>query len=350
MLNGGEMSRALLRGVLALCLVVALPVLSGLFVTPPQPAAAHPGGLDSSGCHTCHTNCTEKYGIPYESYHCHGGGTPNGAPTPTAPPTTVPRDTTPPPVPVVSGVPAVETGSVTLTMAAEAGASIVCASNVAGQLFTASGTGAPQPIGFDVPVGSHSISCTAADGAGNVSPAYTTQATYAAPTPPKLRQLTRRATAPLVIQVSGTTGTVVTVALSDGQTQTVPLTSSSMGTASFDVPDGTYSVDAAAADRKGTASTVTRLDVTADATAPKLAIAVNKERAKDGSLTFKVMSESGTDVTVRTKGTKLRRNYVATSKPRTFSKNVVGGRFVITATATDEHGNATTRKATVTIA
>lgn len=33
---------------------------------------AHPGRTDSSGCHTCRTNC-EKWGLSYGQYHCHNG-------------------------------------------------------------------------------------------------------------------------------------------------------------------------------------------------------------------------------------------------------------------------------------
>jgi len=35
------------------------------------PAFSHPGRTDSSGCHTCRTNCEEKYNIPYGFYHRH---------------------------------------------------------------------------------------------------------------------------------------------------------------------------------------------------------------------------------------------------------------------------------------
>ena len=37
------------------------------------PASAHPGRTDSSGCHTCRTNCS-KWGLSTGQYHCHGGG------------------------------------------------------------------------------------------------------------------------------------------------------------------------------------------------------------------------------------------------------------------------------------
>jgi len=36
----------------------------------PSIAAAHPGRTDSSGCHTCRTNCS-KWGLTMGEYHCH---------------------------------------------------------------------------------------------------------------------------------------------------------------------------------------------------------------------------------------------------------------------------------------
>ncbi len=50
----------------------AMIVVFGIFLFTGN-ALAHPGGLDGSGCHTCRTNCTEKYNIPYDLYHCHSG-------------------------------------------------------------------------------------------------------------------------------------------------------------------------------------------------------------------------------------------------------------------------------------
>lgn len=42
-----------------------------LFFTISSPVFAHPGNTDSNGCHTCRTNCAEKWGIPYGFYHRH---------------------------------------------------------------------------------------------------------------------------------------------------------------------------------------------------------------------------------------------------------------------------------------
>lgn len=36
----------------------------------PSVSFAHPGGTDSSGCHTCRTNCS-SWGLSYGEYHCH---------------------------------------------------------------------------------------------------------------------------------------------------------------------------------------------------------------------------------------------------------------------------------------
>ncbi len=41
-------------------LVLAIPTIS----------FAHPGRTDSSGCHTCKTNCS-NWGLSYGEYHCH---------------------------------------------------------------------------------------------------------------------------------------------------------------------------------------------------------------------------------------------------------------------------------------
>lgn len=50
---------------------------------------AHPGRMDSNGCHVCRTNC-EKWGLQNGEYHCHNGGSSSTSSysqttTPTAP-------------------------------------------------------------------------------------------------------------------------------------------------------------------------------------------------------------------------------------------------------------------------
>lgn len=42
-----------------------------IFITfTPVITSAHPGRTDSSGCHTCKTNCP-NWGLDYGEYHCH---------------------------------------------------------------------------------------------------------------------------------------------------------------------------------------------------------------------------------------------------------------------------------------
>lgn len=67
----------LLRGnFILLVVVVALSVSFGPTVT-----FAHPGRTDSSGCHTCRTNCP-NWGLSYGEYHCHRS---KGVPQPKEP-------------------------------------------------------------------------------------------------------------------------------------------------------------------------------------------------------------------------------------------------------------------------
>jgi len=40
------------------------------FAAAGQITLAHPGRTDSSGCHTCRTNCP-SWGLSYGEYHCH---------------------------------------------------------------------------------------------------------------------------------------------------------------------------------------------------------------------------------------------------------------------------------------
>lgn len=92
------MKRAVTFGLVASLIV-------GLMVSPP-PAAAHPGGTDGNGCHTCRTNCSERWGIPYGYYHrhnpvrdCFAAAAPP-PPPPTPQPTAILR--TPEPTPTFS--------------------------------------------------------------------------------------------------------------------------------------------------------------------------------------------------------------------------------------------------------
>ncbi len=70
----------------------------------PLTVSAHPGNTASDGCHYCRTNC-DKWGVPWNERHCHGGGsapaviyespsnTPIPLPTWTPAPTWTPRPT-----------------------------------------------------------------------------------------------------------------------------------------------------------------------------------------------------------------------------------------------------------------
>lgn len=56
------------RILFSLSIVIALTISLDVY--------AHPGRTDSSGCHTCRTNC-ENWGLSYGEYHCHNGSSSN---------------------------------------------------------------------------------------------------------------------------------------------------------------------------------------------------------------------------------------------------------------------------------
>ena len=45
-------------------------ILIALILVIPNISLAHPGRTDTSGCHTCHTNCA-SWGLSTGEYHCH---------------------------------------------------------------------------------------------------------------------------------------------------------------------------------------------------------------------------------------------------------------------------------------
>ena len=44
----------------------------GAFLLFSSPVSAHPGKVAADGCHYCRTNCN-KWGVPWNERHCHGG-------------------------------------------------------------------------------------------------------------------------------------------------------------------------------------------------------------------------------------------------------------------------------------
>ncbi len=54
-----------------LALVLTILVIVGSLLGSATITEAHPGGTDGNGCHTCRTNCTERWGISYGFYHRH---------------------------------------------------------------------------------------------------------------------------------------------------------------------------------------------------------------------------------------------------------------------------------------
>ena len=62
------------RGKINLKRNMKLLTIIAVIVLIPTKVLAHPCRLDSTGCHTCRTNCP-SWGLEYEEYHCHSGNT-----------------------------------------------------------------------------------------------------------------------------------------------------------------------------------------------------------------------------------------------------------------------------------
>lgn len=66
-------------------------ILISVLLFTPLVSSAHPGRTDSSGCHTCRTNCS-SWGLSTGEYHCHQS---KGLPQPVEPIHSVYSDTGP---------------------------------------------------------------------------------------------------------------------------------------------------------------------------------------------------------------------------------------------------------------
>jgi len=340
---------------LVCALAIALPVTIGFLVNAAAPASAHPGGTDSSGCHTCRTNCTERYGIPYGDYHCHNGGTSSGGSsggsgTPAAPPPP-PRDTTPPAVPAHASFSFDDFNGIgRATVTAEGGSRIVGWSNIAGVVYEGVGTGGALPIEFRVPEGTHLVTFTATDAAGNASAASAPLTVTNAPlTAPLLRLSSKPGRLPVLVSVTAKPNAAVNFAGGPVPLPTVVLPASGAGSATFGtLPDGQHDLTAAFADGQGRTSPPATLRVVVDTTPPNLDVKVNKKAAKRGQVKYEIATEPGAEVSVN--GVRaLKRSYTAGSAPIKRAVAVDDGRYTVTVVASDGTGNTTTEKLAVNV-
>ena len=53
-----------------ICLAIGILAIISVIFGIPEYSNAHPGRTDSSGCHTCRTNCA-SWGLSTGEYHCH---------------------------------------------------------------------------------------------------------------------------------------------------------------------------------------------------------------------------------------------------------------------------------------
>lgn len=343
----------------ARCLVVVLAAGLALMLNNlagrPRQGFAHPGGLDGNGCHVCRTNCTESWGIPYGFYHRHVGGADvpcsggGGSPSPAPPPP--PRDTTPPAAPTHANLSFDSfNGIARVTVTAEAGSTLVAWSSAVGTVYEGRGTGAPQQIEFRVPEGSHQVTFTATDAAGNKSRSSAPLSIANPPlSAPRLQLMSKPGRLPVMISIIAIPNATVNLAGAPVPIAGVQMAASGAGQVSIpSLPDGQHNLVAQFMDGQGRTSPPGTLAVVVDTIPPKLVVSIDKKAAKRGQVKYAIETEPGAKVFVRGSG-KLKRNYTAGSGAISRTVAVDDGRYRLTITAVDATGNESTEKLAVNV-
>lgn len=409
-------------------------------------AAAHPGGLDSSGGHVCRTNC-EEWGYEYGQWHSHGGGSapapaPDPAPAPEPPPP--PPDTKPPGKPKLRKA-TIDGSSVTLPVRAENGSQVRFA--VSGStVHTITGTGAMRRTSFNLPDGRHKVAVTATDAAGNTSkrsqvtvmidttapdkpdmsldveakpggetgialagePAaryrivlngaetkresgslggngeatlawqlpngdYTVRAVLTdahgntstaakravnvklpAPVAPQLEVTSDQGETPIDVRAASKGAEEIELSLSESETTTAQETVKSNGadiaTATFDVPDGRYTLQAVGVDFQGQRSPLAQeAGVVVDTTPPTMDVTLADDLLGDGIFAFRLRAEAGSSVQIASDTDELAEEFTATGGWQDFQYEVASGEHSMAVTATDEFGNELTEEFTAEV-
>jgi len=280
----------------------------------------------------------------------HGGVAGPVVRQPTTPPPP-PRDTTPPAAPTYTGS-SFDTfnGVAKVSINAENGSAIVGTSNVSGVVYEGAGTGAPIPIEFRVPEGTHQVTFTARDAAGNVSPASAPLTVTNPPlVAPALRLSSAAGQLPVVISVTAPANATVNFAGAPVPIAGVPMGATGSGTATIaTLPDGQHNLTALYGDGQGRTSPPATLAVVVDTTPPPLKITIDKKAAKRGLLKYAIETESGAKVTVRG-AAKLKKNYTAGSVPIKRSVALDDGRYKLKIVAVDATGNDSTETLAVNV-
>lgn len=271
-------------------------------------AAAHSGGLDSSGGHYCREAGYESGSCsPLNSYHSHSGGgsssSQSAAPVAPAPPPP-PRDTKPPKRPKV-GTTTVQGGRVAVPVQAERGSSILVLSGGA-TLHRATATGTNQKVAFSVPDGRHKLRVLAVDPSGNESQVVTASALVdtRAPSRPAVDVASQQNAAEVELALTGEKGSSFVTRISGPANERLH---GSLGTAgatdlAVELPNGKYKAVTFLTDSHGNQSKARLTKFTVAVTAPTAPqISLGDSGGADGLLAS-LTAQPGTTVVVELLG------------------------------------------------
>lgn len=268
--------------------------------------------------------------------------------------TEVDVDTVPPSAPALSVTPA-EPGKPDTRVEVRGERNSV----VALQAATPDGTevGAPlsRPLGttgavtLDVrlPNGSHVLTATLSDEAGNVSEQTVVPAevAIAPPASPRLSVGSDRGATPVLLVVRGdphTTATVTTTVRGEPLSRETELGSDGRGEVEFPLDDGSYEAVATLIDFQGQPSEPSRdVRVVVKSTPPILELVTIDDLLASGKLAFALRAEEGARVRVSAEGADIEREFRATGAVETLILPAVAGLYDVRFEVEDTYGNVT---------
>jgi large repetitive protein len=234
-------------------------------------------------------------------------------------------------------------GSVTVEGSAEPGSTVKIFEGI-----TLLGSQTANPF-FAIPLtfaeGPHTLTVTAADAAGNVSPATTRSFTvdFTAPAAPVITNPSEGEVVPATFTLTGTAEALSTVRIFEGLTLRATVTASPSWSVLMSFSDGPHTITATATDRAGNTGPAATRSFVADVSAPAEPIITFPSEGQflnTASITIQGSADAGSTVRVY-EGTVLLGVTTPTpswSLPQMFSENT----HVIRATATDALGNVST--------
>ena len=227
----------------------------------------------------------------------------------------------------------------TITGTAEANAIVTVSVNGSTYTTTANSSGNWSITTSTLPSGTYSVTATATDAAGNVSPVGTGTLVIdnTAPLAPVVNNRTTNNVTP-TITGTAEANAIVTVSVNGSTYTTTANSSGNWSITTSTLPSGTYSVTATATDAAGNVSPVGTGTLVIDNTAP-LAPVVNNQTTNNVTPTITGTAEANAIVTVSVNGSTYTTTANSSGNWSITTSTLPSGTYSVTATATDAAGN-----------